>query len=250
MLGLEGLVPGKRVATTTRRSKRNRVLAALIAAAVAAALLFSGIGWSLLTDDSTSSSDEETSADGDAPQTGGTSDPEGDTALTSCSEEIEAGEALVAAADTGVRHWKAHVQARTDMLKGRISEKTMDAVWKRTQDAGPADQERFSAAQREYGGQPSCDELQDAVGSQSPGVPDCLARSEVVLGAVSTAQEAMDDWASHLHHMSEYADGGMTAGRAQRLWVEAWRSAPDNIEAHEGAHAMVTEAPPCAAAAN
>jgi hypothetical protein len=76
-------------------------------------------------------------------------------------------------------------------------------------------------------------------------VTNCLARSEAATTAVSTAQSAMDDWAAHLHHMSEYADGGMTAGRAQRLWVTAWRQAPENITAFRDAQTALSEAPPC-----
>jgi hypothetical protein len=160
--------------------------------------------------------------------------------------QITEAEDVVAAAGAGVSHWNAHVQARTDMLEGRISEEEMEAVWKRTQDAGPDDQERFSAAQQAYGGQSSCDELMDTAESQTQEITNCLDRSAAAATAVSAADAAMTDWSTHLHHMSEYADGGMTSGRAQRLWVEAWRKAPENISAFEDAQATLTEAPTCA----
>jgi hypothetical protein len=131
------------------------------------------------------------------------------------------------------------------MLEGRISESKMSAIWKRTQDAGPADQQQFSTAQQDYDGQPSCDELHNDAETHTEAVTSCLARSEAATAAVTTAQDAMNDWASHLHHMSEYADGGMTAGRAQRLWVAAWRQAPENITAFEDARTALSEAPPC-----
>jgi hypothetical protein len=242
-------MPGKRVAT--RRSRQNTLLTVLIVAAAAVLLL--AIGWLVLSDRSIFNGDGDAVADGQE-VAGDPSSPATDAATPAedagpvapaCSAEISAAEQVAAAADAGVRHWNAHVQARTDMLKGRISETRMSAIWKRTQDAGPGDQQQFSTAQQDYDGQPSCDELHNDTESHSEAVTDCLARSEAATTAVSAAEAAMNDWASHLHHMSEYADGGMTAGRAQRLWVTAWRQAPENITAYEDARTALSEAPPC-----
>jgi hypothetical protein len=224
---------------------------------VAAAVLLVVVGWSVysaLSDGSVSTSDgddnplAEGNSDGapSSASTGEAPDDEADAVLDSCSTEITEAEDVVAAADSGVSNWSAHVQARTDLLAGRISEEKMSAVWTRTQDAGPADQQQFNTALQAYGGQPSCGELESGSESQTQDVTDCLARAEAADNGVSAAEAAMDDWAAHLHHMSEYADGGMTAGRAQRLWVEAWREAPENITAYEDARATLSKAPPCA----
>jgi hypothetical protein len=209
------------------------------------------IGWVVLSDGSIfngdGDGDGQDSAVDPSPQATDATTPADDagTVPQACSAGIATAEDVVAAADAGVSHWSAHVQARTDMLEGRISESEMNAIWKRTQDAGPADQQQFSTAQQDYDGQPSCDELHNDTESHSEAVTDCLARSEAATTAVSAAEAAMNDWASHLHHMSEYADGGMTAGRAQRLWVTAWRQAPENITAYEDARTALSEAPPC-----
>jgi hypothetical protein len=228
------------------------VLAALLA--VAGAVLLLVIGWLVLSDVSifTSGDDgKEVAGDNSAgvdpsQSTVESPDDEAGTVLQLCSVRIAEAEDVVAAASAGVSHWNAHVQARTDLLEGRISEEEMEAVWKRTQDAGPDDQERFNAAQQAYGGQSSCDELRDFTGLQTPEMTNCLDRSAAAATAVSAADSAMTDWSTHLHHMSEYADGGMTSGRAQRLWVSAWREAPENISAYDNARATLTEAPTCA----
>ena len=242
---------GKRVAT--RRSGRNKVLAALLATAAAVLLLV--IGWLVFSDDSIftrGGDDKELAADGPAgvdpssQSTVETPDDEAEAVLELCSVRIAEAEHVVAAAGAGVSHWNAHVQARTDLLEGRISEEEMEAVWKRTQSAGPHDQQQFSTAQQAYRGQSPCDELRDITESQTPEITNCLDRSIAAATAVSAADAAMNDWSTHLHHMSEYADGGMTSGRAQRLWVSAWRKAPENISAYEDARATLSEAPTCA----
>ena len=242
---------GKRVAT--RRSGRNKVLAALLATAAAVLLLV--IGWLVFSDDSIftrGGDDKELAADGPAgvdpssQSTVETPDDEAEAVLELCSVRIAEAEHVVAAAGAGVSHWNAHVQARTDLLEGRISEEEMEAVWKRTQSAGPDDQQQFSTAQQAYRGQSPCDELRDLTESQTPEITNCLDRSIAAATAVSAADAAMNDWSTHLHHMSEYADGGMTSGRAQRLWVSAWRKAPENISAYEDARATLSEAPTCA----
>ena len=242
---------GKRVAT--RRSGRNKVLAALLATAAAVLLLV--IGWLVFSDDSIftrGGDDKELAAAGPAgvdpssQSTVETPDDEAEAVLELCSVRIAEAEHVVAAAGAGVSHWNAHVQARTDLLEGRISEEEMEAVWKRTQSAGPDDQQQFSTAQQAYRGQSPCDELRDLTESQTPEITNCLDRSIAAATAVSAADAAMNDWSTHLHHMSEYADGGMTSGRAQRLWVSAWRKAPENISAYEDARATLSEAPTCA----
>ncbi|HEV8178464.1 MAG TPA: hypothetical protein VGP44_12365, partial [Gemmatimonadales bacterium] len=148
----------------------------------------------------------------------------------------------------GVSHWSAHVQARTDLLKGRISEKTMNAVWDRTRKAGPGDLKRFETALRQHHGKQRCHDLRNiskVPRSQQDAVTGCVTRSRIATEAVAAAQAVIGDWRDHLKHMAAYADGGMTAGKAQRLWVQAWRNAPANISTYAATGTKLRKAPPC-----
>jgi hypothetical protein len=228
------------------------------AALIAAGLLACVLGWSLFMvlgdgdgdvrpDDGDSGGGTARSADDSSSQTSDGTRAEGgggESMPRACSAEVAAAEQVVSAAATGVRHWSAHVRARTDMLKGRISESRMDAVWKRTQDAGPADQRRFQDALQQYGGRLPC--ADQVSGRQTEAMTACVTRSETAITAVVAAQEAMGQWRSHLHHMATYADGGMTSGKAQRLWVFAWREAPEHISTYRDARQALLEAPACA----
>jgi hypothetical protein len=243
-------MPGKRAA---RRRPDRSVLAALMAAGLLACVL----AWSLFmvlrdggvgTDDADSAG-EDTAGGVDVrsgPPTDDTRTEGGDaeSTLQACSAEVASAERVVSAAQSGVRHWSAHVRARTDMLKGRITEKQMDAVWKRTQDAGPADQRRFHDALQQYGGRLPCADPRSE--TQTEAMTACVTRSETATTAVVAAQEAMDAWSSHLHHMATYADGGMTSGKAQRLWVIAWREAPEHISTYRDSRKALQQAPSCA----
>jgi len=160
---------------------------------------------------------------------------------------VAAAENVVAVARTGVRHWYIHVQARTDMLAGRITYDQMKAEWKRTRLAGPADLERFEAALQEYDEAPGCDldSVEDSLRDQAD---DCAARSEAASTAAAAAQAAMGDWKSHQEAMARFADGAMTAEHAQHEWVRAWRAAPGDIDAYGDARAELAAAPDCQAA--
>ena len=184
----------------------------------------------------------------DAAGQSGTDEGPGDAvdAIEQCAAEIADVEVAVDAARRGIDHWSAHVQARTDMLAGRISEKKMEAIYDRTRAQGPADHQRFSAAVSHVRSQIPC---QDAKGllDGSTGAPgrDCLVRSQKAEAALGAAQSTMDEWLTHLHHMEKHADGGMRTGKALRLWIQAWRKAPEGISAHEQAAADLAVAPAC-----
>jgi hypothetical protein len=169
----------------------------------------------------------------------------GEDALTACASDVAVAENVVAVARTGVRHWHIHVQARTDMLAGLITDEVMKAKWKRTRLAGPADLVRFEAALLKYDEAPGCDGLDAVDDSSSDRAEDCAARSEATSTAVAAAQAAMGDWQAHQENMATFADGGMTAAHAQHEWVEAWRAAPANIEAYGDARAALAAAPEC-----
>ena len=125
------------------------------------------------------------------------------------------------------------MEARTQMLDGDISLRTMTAIYERTRRRGVTDHERFDAALRPVEGAGPCAGLRSLSSeSAGPPAPDCVARSGAAIEALAAARAAMADWQSHLHHMDSYDDGGMTTGTALRLWIRAWREAPRNITAY------------------
>ena len=250
----ERWMSGRRVARSGSRRGRKGVLVAV----VAAGLLALALGWSVNTilanvgglpsegDDSPSSG----TGGEPSPTSEATDNPQGITVigrelLSKCAAGLSNAEKAFSAAKAGVRDWSDHTQARTDLLRGRISEKKMNAVWTRTQNAGPADQEQFQEALQTSDGTSSCDDLEDVPESQDDAVTDCVARAESASDAVSAAEAVMGDWDTHLHHMTRYADGGMTSGQAQRLWVRAWRSASINISAYREGQDLLASAPTC-----
>ncbi|MDQ1677992.1 MAG: hypothetical protein QOC93_3136 [Actinomycetota bacterium] len=227
---------GKRVSRTRRRSA-GKGFAALVAAALVVAGL---LGWSLhavLSNGGVFS---------DAPGGGSAAGRETVARLESdCASQVAAADAVVAAAQPGVTTWRVHVQARTDMLRGRISEKEMNTIWDRTKARGPAEQERFAAASDRYDGTPACDRLRSESSGGSAAARSCVERAQSAGTAASAARAAMAEWGAHLHHMETFADGGMSAGHAQAMWVAAWRKAPTNITAYEDARAALGTSPAC-----
>jgi len=177
----------------------------------------------------------------------GTPDTAGARAATAaaetCSQAIAAGERAAAAARDGVEHWEAHVQARTDALAGRISAEEMRAIWKRTRLAGPADLDRFDAAEKRYA---SVAAACSSAGRRSePPTDACRARSVASADAVTAARRTVGDWATHLENMRKFADGAMTADHAQHEWERAWATAPTHIAAYRDAVRALHRAPAC-----
>lgn len=150
---------------------------------------------------------------------------------------------MVTAARHGVQSWETHLQARTDMLAKRISERRMAAIYASTREQGRHDVRRFEAVVAEGTGALPCHELPAAGDNRS--AADCLSRSEAAAEAVASSEAVMGDWSGHLHHMDQYEDGGMSTGKALELWIKAWRSAPENIRAFEEASSSLDGAPAC-----
>lgn len=168
--------------------------------------------------------------------------------IEQCAAEVADVEEAVEAARRGVDRWSAHVQARTDMITGLISEKRMEAIYDRTRRQGPADHQRFSAAVSRIEHQGACKKLKGRpAGSTGTSSRDCLARWKTAEAALAAAKSTMDEWLSHLHHMDQYADGGMRTGKALKLWIQAWRKAPEGISAYQDRVADLAAAPACSA---
>jgi hypothetical protein len=132
------------------------------------------------------------------------------------------------------------------MIEGRLSTKKMKAIYERTKLLGPADQERFSTAISHIEHPVACQEMRSrAAGSTGEQEKDCLARSRIATAALAAAKSTLGEWQSHLHHMEQYADGGMRAGKALQLWIRAWRKAPEGISAFRDRAADLAAAPTC-----
>jgi hypothetical protein len=252
----EDVVPGKRVARPPRRRNRTRTVVAVIAGLLVAAV----IAWAIYlnADDHDGTTSAKTgghgSAHGSGASTSAHSPGKGDKAsaatkeLRKCARAVARAERAVSVARVGVGHWREHVLARTHWLSGRISEKKMNAIWDRTRAAGPRDVKRFHTARQHYHEEPRCTkrhEFKAVPRSKHDLVTGCVARSSLAPKAVAAAKATIVDWKNHLKHMNTYANGGMTAGKAQRLWVRAWRKAPQNIRAFQAAGAKLHHAPHC-----
>ena len=234
-------MPGKRVSRVRRRSRRG-----VAVTVVAAALLAVLAGWSVTT---------LLSAGDDLPGGagllgGGNRDRDASTAalLESCAYDVARADEAVTAGRAGIDGWQTHLQARTDMLAGTITEAEMENVWDRTRLAGPDHVRRFDAAVEAYDGVTACERFDGAnVGSaaQQWAAEDCTERARAADRAVTAAQAALREWTAHLRHMEEFRDGGMTVGHAQHLWIAAWRKAPANIDAFDRARAVLDAAPRC-----
>jgi hypothetical protein len=254
-------MPGKRAA----RPPRNNQALRAGTAAVVALLLVVLVGWGAVAvlggndDDSAGTSTGRQTTDGSAGSSDSTSAgssptasanggaPQVPAALRACAKEVADAEKVVSAAKKGVAHWRTHVQARTDMLDGRMSVSEMDAMWKTTRLAGPADQKRFHAAMDSYHPSPACTKLSDTPSQAKASAADCSARYKSAEKAVEAAKAAMADWKSHLDNMAAYAAGEMSSEEAQTKWVEAWRNAPPNIKAYQKARTALDDAPSCPA---
>ena len=241
-----------------RRSRRTGLgfVLTVVAIAVVVGLLGWGVTRLVVVEDvlpaagtagagDSGSDDSATTTESDSGS--GSSDGSADAAVERCVSELGEVEKAVAAARPGVASWDAHVQARTDMLAGRITERRMEAVYTRTTRQGHAAVTRFSEALGAVGHPEPCEGLADVEDASSQGVADCVARSEAAALALRTAESTMEEWQSHLHHMAEYADGGMRQGKAMALWVAAWRKAPEGIAAYADRTEELAAAPACAA---
>jgi hypothetical protein len=249
---------GKRAA---RPPRKNRALRTGVAAVVAL-LLVGLVGWGAAavlggdddsgtttagqqaSDETSSSSPSASPSPSPTPSSQASQEP---AALRACAKEVAGAEKVVAAAKQGVANWHMHVQARTDMLDGRMSVTEMDAMWKRTRLSGPADQKRFSTAMDAFDPSPACTKLDKVPAAQKGEATECVARDRTAHKAMDAAKAAMADWKSHLANMAAYAAGEMSSTEAQTKWVEAWRNAPPNIEAYEKARKALDDAPSCPA---
>lgn len=225
---------GKKHARARDRSWKGWILGLVVGCLAAGALYWS---WSALVSDKGTEDDQGSAAPSASPSTGKAAEPPARDlrqAVNRCASDLSAAAKVLSAARVGVHHWDTHVRARTDALRGRISERRMNRIFDRTRLGGPRDQHRYRAARKGFDGQLRCDFRREIVGPDDKDlVADCVTRAKAADRALPAAKRAMGDWRVHLKRMAKFRHGGMSAHRAQHLWVKAWRTAPTNIAAFE-----------------
>lgn len=167
---------------------------------------------------------------------------------SACRDATEAAEEVVDAARTGIDHWAKHVQARTDLIAGRITEDEMRAIWKATRLAGPEDVAELDQAVAAFEPQAGlCAQVEPSSvpAELSDAMARCLERSEAAATAIASGRSAVADWAAHLENMARFAAGDFDAAHAQHLWEAAWAKAPINIDAFREADQALQSAPVC-----
>lgn len=195
--------------------------------------------------DSGSSASSDPSASASAtPSAQPVDDAASKQALQSCRAKVQARDAAIAAADTGVNHWTEHVQAQTDANGGKISNADMQAIFKRTRLAGPADLKRYQAAlDSDKSRSGACTPPAGVSAELRSKFVSCAERGQAQQPVLASGKKAMADWKSHLGAMQMSRMGHVND--PQGVWIRAWRAAPSNIKAYQSAKSSYREAPAC-----
>jgi hypothetical protein len=243
--------PGGEIVAKARRAKRSaaRIVVPIVAAlvllsggAVAAWRFWPQISTSLAgptpTVEATQSTAAPTTATpSETPTATPSSTPKPDSkavkaqqALDDCRAKVEAGDAVIKEAKTGVAHWAGHVNAQVLADRGAITITQMRDRFTETKLKGPADQKRYRDALKEYENQDaSCKKVEKAPSKINATLAKCATRSSDQRPVLATGAAGMRDWASHLAAMQR--DKNEHVANAQAIWVKAYRAAPTNINA-------------------
>jgi hypothetical protein len=155
-------------------------------------------------------------------------------ALDACRAKVEAGNAVIKEAKTGVEHWAGHVEAQVLADRGVIGVTEMKERFKKTRLKGPADQKRYHDALKDYENEDAtCGKVAKAPGGINAALEKCATRSEDQQPVLETGAAGMRDWASHLAAMQR--ERIVHSENAQEIWVKAYRAAPRNINAFNDA---------------
>lgn len=165
-------------------------------------------------------------------------------ALTACQAKVHAVDRVLDQARTGVSHWSEHVQAQSDANASKITIAKMDAVFKRTRLAGPADQKRYAAAlaaSTSING--SCAPVAGSSARTALALQKCSQRQHDQQLLLPTAAAAMQDWKNHLAAMQSSQAGHVKD--PQGVWIMAWHDAPPHIEKYQHDAAAYRAAASC-----
>lgn len=168
--------------------------------------------------------------------------------LPACARRVHAAEAAIEAAGPGIADWKEHTQAFRDVLQDRSRYAVADRTWTRTRGAGPEDQARWTTAMSAYDATAgACDGLvAQAPPTQAALAQTCAARAEVADTLVQDAGALMSAWGDHLQQMRERSEGTLTRAQTNRLFAQATRQTPEEVQALEGDIELFRRAPACA----
>jgi cytoskeletal protein RodZ len=165
-------------------------------------------------------------------------------AVSTCTHQVEAADAVITAATTGIDHWSQHVQAQTDHLNGTISRTEMEATFKRTKLLGPSDETAWQTATKAWHADDSaCAPVSGADQQSQSTLQLCSARLTAVEQAMPAARNGMSDWFGHLASMKRSAAGMDPDPMA--TWMTAWHHAPKNLDAWKSAKDQLADVPKC-----
>ena len=166
-------------------------------------------------------------------------------ALRTCRQRVDAGDALLEAADTGIEHWSQHVQAQTKADRSRISVTMLDRVFQKTREAGPADRRQYDRARKAYQAvDGSCASVRGAPAELAADLTSCSTRVKAQERLLRAAEPAMADWKAHLAKMERSAKDPQPDDQA--VWLRDWRAAPPHLDAYaEAVQKFEDDAPRC-----
>ncbi len=155
-------------------------------------------------------------------------------ALRGCRAKVQAGDEVLAAAKTGMRHWSEHVQAQTVAKSGEITVGEMEDIFDRTMKAGDEDEKRYDSAAKSYEAEDgSCRKVAGASAKITKQLAGCAKRAEAQEPVLTAADDGMEDWIKHLGDMRRSEQGKIH--NPQQKWLATWRAAPKNIKAYDNA---------------
>jgi hypothetical protein len=241
-----------------RRAAKANTAKIVVPIVIGLALLAGGgvAAWQLWPDGSTTSAQPQSSVTVTTPETSApptsaepsatptstetttaSADPDASqaqAALESCQAKVEAGDAVIDEAKTGVGHWAKHVDSQRQADLGNYTVEEMKAQFKATRLLGPGDQKRYRDAVDEYRSHDgSCEEVSEAPTEIAEALEKCTKRSSAQKPVMEAGKDAMADWASHLADMQRSKAGHFN--NPQRVWLRAYRAAPENINAFDRA---------------
>ena len=158
--------------------------------------------------------------------------------LRTCVDADDKGAKAVEAARNSVGDWAAHIRAMDDLEAGVHSEEHTKSVWGVTRLRGPDRLSRFLSADKEYQeARDACAEVKQTEMSagQRAALDDCQDVGQQIDTALSSADDALDEWRSHLKNMADRRAGSLDPDVAMTRWLAAYEKAPTNIKAFEAA---------------
>jgi hypothetical protein len=166
-------------------------------------------------------------------------------AMKACRERVQAADDVLDEARTGIRHWEAHVDAERRAEAHTISIAERQAIFKKTRQKGPGDQNRYADARRAYDKvkHASCGKPSGADAKVMATMAKCQDRATAQRLVLKAAAAAMGDWKQHLSDMQR--SRVQHNKDAQQVWLNAYKAAPRNLKPYEKAVRTFKKAPKC-----